>query len=187
MYSEYIDYLKANLNEHRFSHSLNVAKECAFLAEKYGYDKDKAYFCGLIHDICKNDPQEKMLQIFKKFGIILDNVQKSVPLLWHSIAGAAFIQDKFGINDAEIIDAVRYHTTGRANMTKLDKIVYLADVISADRNFDGVEKLREFSRIDLDLAVFECLKSSLNDLTSKSRPIHIDTINAYNFMALERM
>ncbi len=187
MYSKYIDYLRENLNEHRFQHSLNVAEKSKELAEKYGYDKDKAYFCGLIHDICKNDSEEKMLQIFIKFGIILDNVQKQVPLLWHSIAGAAFIQDKFGINDTEIIDAVRYHTTGRESMTKLDKIVYLADVISADRNFEGVEKLREYSNIDLDLAVFECLKSSVNDLVSRGKPVHIDTINAYNFMAAERM
>ena len=186
MYSEYISYLKQVLNEHRFQHSLNVAEKCAELSELYGFDKEKAYLCGLLHDICKNDSEEKMLQIFDKFDIILDNVQKSVKSLWHSIAGAALIQEKFNILDIEIIDAIKYHTTARANMSKLEKIVFIADVISKDRDFDCVEKLREYSLVDLDLAVIECLKSSINNLTNKNALIHIDTINAYNFMIAER-
>lgn len=187
MYSEYIDYLKEKLNEHRFCHSLNVAEKSKELAEIYGYDKEKAYLCGLLHDICKNDSEENMLQIFLKFGIILDNVQEKVPLLWHSIAGAVLVKEKFGFDDIEFINAIRYHTTGRDNMTKLEKIVFLADVISDDRDFNGVEKLREYSYQDLDLAVFECLKSSIANLSAKNAMIHVDTINAYNFIAAERM
>ena len=183
MYSAYVDYLKENLSEHRFVHSLNVANKCAYLAKKYNYDENKAYFCGLIHDVCKNETRENMLQIFERFGIILDNVQMDVDLLWHSIAGALFIQEKFGVVDEEIINAVRYHTTGRKNMTKLDKIVFLADIISADRSFDGVEYLRDLSEMELDVAVFEALKSSIMNLISKGAPIHNDTIDAYNSLA----
>ena len=183
MYSVYIDYLKKNLSEHRFIHSLNVADKCAYLAKKYNYDENKAYFCGLIHDICKNESTENMLQMFDRFGIMLDNVQKNVELLWHSIAGALFIQEKFDICDKEIICAVRYHTTGRRNMTKLEKIVFLADIISDDRQFDGVEYLRDVSEKDLDVAVFEALKSSIMNLTSKGAQIHTDTIDAYNYLS----
>ena len=186
MYSIYIDYLKSVLNEHRFEHSLNVAKECLELAKLYNYDENKAYLCGLLHDICKNDSKENMLQIFDRFDIILDNVQQEVHLLWHSIAGSLFVGEKFGIDDVDIINAIKYHTTGRENMTKLDKIVYLADVISVDRSFEGVERLREVSRVDLDLAVIECLKSSIKNLSEKNKPIHIDTIKAYNFLVAER-
>ncbi len=184
MYSVYIDYLKENLNEHRFNHSINVADKCLYLAKKYGCDEQKAYFCGLIHDICKNETKENMLQMFNRFGIILDNVQMEVELLWHSIAGSVLIQEKYGICDEEIINAVRYHTTGRSDMTMLEKIVFLADIISDDRAFDGVDKLRIISEKNLDLAVFEALKSSIDNLTSKNAPIHIDTINAYNSLAL---
>lgn len=187
MYSKYIDYLKEHLNEHRFIHTMNVAEKSASLAKMYGADENKAYLCGLLHDICKNDSEEKMLQCFKKFGIILDDVQKCVPLLWHSIAGAVIIKEKFNINDIEIINAVRYHTTGRENMTKLDKIIYLADIISDDRDFDGVEELRKTANEDLDLAVFKCLQSSIRDILSKNRPVHIDTVKAYNYLAIERM
>lgn len=188
MYQKYIDYLKETLDDYRFNHSLNVADMCKKLASKNNYDEEKAYLCGLLHDVCKNDSNEKMLQIFHKFDIILDDVQKNVRLLWHSIAGSAFIQDKFSIKDKEIIDAIRYHTTGRENMTKLDKILFLADFISADRNFDGVDRLREIAENnDLDTAIFECLKFSIDELITNQKPIHIDTINAYNYMCLERM
>ena len=183
MYSIYIDYLKKNLNEKRFIHSLNVADKCFYLAKKYGCDEQKAYFCGLIHDICKNETAENMLQIFNRFGIILDNVQKNVELLWHSIAGALFVQEKFGVCDEEVINAIRYHTTGRSNMSKLEKIVFLADIISDDRQFDGVEYLRDLSEKDLDVATFKALKSTIMNLASKDAPIHTDTIDAYNFLA----
>ena len=184
MYSVYIDYLKQNLNEHRFNHSLNVADKCLYLAQKYDCDQEKAYFCGLIHDICKNESRENMLQMFDKFGIILDNVQENVDLLWHSIAGALVIKERFGVCDEEILNAVKFHTTGRSNMSKLEKIVFLADIISIDRIFDGVEILREISENDLDLAVFHALKSTINNLIYKNSPIHIDTIEAYNDLAM---
>lgn len=186
MYSEYINYLKKALNEHRFQHSLNVADECAVLAQKYDYDSDRAYLCGLLHDVCKNDSKENMLKIFNKFGIMLDDIQKTQFKLWHSIAGAAFIQEKFSVNDREIIDAIRYHTTGRENMTKLDKILYLADFISADRNFEGVDALRKAASDNLDKAVVACLKFSINELCEINKPIHIDTLKAYNSMIIEK-
>lgn len=188
MYKKYIDYLKETLDDYRFNHSLNVADMCKKLACVNDYDVDKAYLCGLLHDVCKNDSKEKMLQIFQKFGIMLDDVQSKVFLLWHSIAGSLFIQDKFSIHDNEIINAVRFHTTGKENMTKLEKILFLADYISDDRNFEGVVELRKFAENnDLDSAIFECLKFSINELITNQKPIHIDTIKAYNYMCLERM
>ncbi len=185
MYSDYIEYLKENLSEHRFIHSLNVAEKCLYLGKKYDYDEKTAYFCGLIHDVCKNESRENMLQMFDKFGIILDNVQTRVDLLWHSIAGALLVKEKFKVDDEEVLNAIKFHTTGRANMTKLEKIVFLADIISADREFEGVEKLREISEEDLDLAVFYALKSTINNLVKKNSLIHIDTINAYNDLAMK--
>ncbi len=182
----YIEYLQNNLDKKRFKHSLNVAEESVKLAEKYGYNKDKAYLCGLLHDICKNESKENMLQMFKEFGIILDDIQKSQYKLWHAILGAKFITEKFGIDDVEIVEAIRYHTTGRANMTKLDKILYLADFISADRDFEGVEKLREFAYFNLDVAILECFKFSINELCSMNKPIHIDTLEGYNFLIFNR-
>lgn len=183
-YKEYLDYLNKTLDNKRFVHSLNVAEECVKLAEKYGYNTETAYLSGLLHDVCKNDSKEKMLQIFNEFDIILDDIQLQQQKLWHSIAGSLFIQKKFDISDKEIIDAIRYHTTGRENMTKLDKILYLADFISSDRDFDGVGKLRECAYEGLDNAVLQCFKFSVNELCNIDKPIHPDTLNGYNCIVL---
>lgn len=187
MYSEYIDYLRTVLDERRFIHSLNVADECKKLALHYNYEfVDKAYLAGLLHDVCKNDSKEKMLQIFNKFDIILDNVQTSQFKLWHSLAGSLFIQDKFGISDREIIDAIKYHTTGKENMSMLEKILYLADFISADRDYDGVEAIRENAYTDLDKTLIECYRFSIIEVAQKGCPVHIDTVKGYNFLLIER-
>lgn len=185
-YSVYLEYLKSTLDSRRFIHSLNVAEECVKLAEKYGYDTNTAYLSGLLHDICKNDSKEKMLQIFSEFDIILDDIQLQQQKLWHSIAGSLFIQKKFGVDDTEIIDAIRYHTTGRENMSKLEKILYLADFISSDRDFDGVEYLRENAYLGLDKAVLECFKFSVAELCGIDKPIHPDTFKGYNYIVLNK-
>ena len=105
--------------------------------------------------------------------------------MWHSIAGSLLVSEKFNVTDEDILNAIKFHTTGRENMSKLEKIVFLADIISADRNFEGVEFLRQISEENLDLAVFYALKFSIENLARKKAPIHIDTINAYNFLAME--
>lgn len=180
MYEEYVQIIKERLNEKRYIHSLNVAKEARCLADRYGADSDKAYLAGLLHDICKNDSEEKMLQIFSEFGIILDNVQRASKKLWHAIAGAAYIEHVLGIKDRELIDAVRYHTTARENAALMDKILYIADYVSEERDFDGVEKLRSDLKTGLELCYKNALALSVADLCAEHRPIHPDTFYAYN-------
>ena len=187
MYSQYIDYLRTVLDERRFIHSLNVADECKKLALHYNYEfVEKAYLAGLLHDVCKNDSKEKMLQIFNQFDIILDNVQKGQFKLWHSLAGSLFVQDKFGITDSEIISAIKYHTTGKENMSMLEKILYLADFISADRDYDGVDEIRKSAYVDLNKTLIECYKFSIIEVTQKGCPVHIDTVKGYNYLLTER-
>ena len=180
MYQQYIDIIKERLKPKRFVHSMNVADCARGLAEKYGADPQKAYLSGLLHDICKNDTEEKQLQMIQEFDIILDNVQSTQKKLWHAVLGAEYIKRVVGIDDKEIIDAVRYHTTARAGMTLLDKILYLADIISEERDFDGVDELRAAADVSLDNAITECLRFSVVDLCNSLKPVHIDTIAAYN-------
>ncbi len=184
MYEEYIEILKSRLNEKRFEHSLNVAKKAREIAVRYGADENKAYLAGLLHDICKNDSEEKMLQIFDKFGIILDNVQVVSKKLWHSIAGAAYIEHFLNISDKELLDSVRYHTTSRENATLMDKIIYIADFVSDERNFDGVDELRQALDESLELCYKNALSMSINVLSSEQCPIHADTFKAYNCVTL---
>ncbi|MBQ2676030.1 MAG: bis(5'-nucleosyl)-tetraphosphatase (symmetrical) YqeK [Clostridia bacterium] len=186
MYSEYIEILRSRLKPYRFEHSLNVADSAADLAEKYGADKDRAYLAGLLHDICKNDTEENQLQMFDEFGIILDSVQKSQPKLWHAISGAAYIKNVLNICDDEIISAIRYHTTAKADMTLLEKILYIADYISADRDYNGVDEMREAAYISIEKAMEVALQFTITDLSERFKPIHKDTLEAYNQICLIR-
>ena len=142
--------LKNRMNEHRYEHSLNVAKRAAFLAEKYGADAEKARFAGLIHDICKGIPQEEQLAIIEKEGITLDEDTKKSPALWHSIAGAIYCEHELCVTDKDVLNAVRYHTSGRGNMSILEKVIYMADLTSAERNYLDAEYTRNLTDKSLD-------------------------------------
>lgn len=180
MYSEYKAILKDRLNEKRYYHSLCVADEAVRLSEKYGCDKDKAYLAGLLHDITKNSSPEEHLKIFNDFGIILNDIEKNAQKLWHAISGAAYIENILAIKDTEIIDAVRYHTTAKDNMSLLAKILYLADFTSIDRDYSDVSVIRSLVDKSLDEAFIYALQYSICDLVDNKKAVHIDTINAYN-------
>ena len=178
-FENHVQILKERLSEKRFFHSLAVAKEALRLAEKYGCDTKDAFLAGLLHDICKDDEPNLQLQILSEFGIILDTVEKNARKLWHSRAGAVYIKEKLGINNEEIISAVRYHTTAKANMTLLQKILYLADFTSEDRDYSGVEDMRKAVDVSLEYAMKEALIFTVVDLMEKGMAIHKDTMEAY--------
>ncbi len=180
MYKQYIDLLKSRLNEQRFYHSLCVADEAKRLAQKYGGDADKAYLAGLLHDITKNAPKEEHLQIFAQFGIMLNDIEKNAQKLWHAMSGAAYIKHILKIDDAEIVSAVRYHTTAKADMTLLEKIIYLADFTSVDRDYDDVSVIRQYVDESLEKAFIYALQYSICDLVNNNKCVHLDTITAFN-------
>lgn len=184
-YTEYKELLKNRLTPKRYNHSLCVADEAVRLSEKYGGDVEKAYLAGLLHDITKNATQEEHLHIFEEFGIILNSVEKNAEKLWHAISGAAFIEHKLNICDNEIITAVRYHTTARKDMTLLEKLLYLADFTSADRDYDDVDVMRRKVDISMSEALEYALSYTINDLVSQNKPLHLDTVEAYNEITLK--
>ena len=121
---EFIALMRTKLQEKRFNHSLNVAEAAKQLAERYGENVERAYICGLLHDIEKNSPEEEQRKYMLRFPDIPEVVVKT-PKLWHAPAGAAFIRDELGITDEEMVSAIKYHTTAKANMTMLEKIIYI--------------------------------------------------------------
>ncbi len=178
-YNDFVVLIKERLTEKRFFHSLAVAKEAVRLAEKYGADTEKAFLAGLLHDICKNDTPNQQLKLFKEFGIILDAVEKNSFKLWHAISGAVYAEKILNLKDLEIISAIRYHTTAKAGMTLLEKILYLADFTSEDRDYPGVFEMREAVDKSLSEALNEALDFTIKDLKEKNCAIHKDTIKAY--------
>jgi len=180
-YEKYKVILQSRLNEKRYYHSLCVADEAKRLAEKYGGDAEKCYLAGLLHDITKNSPDEEHLQLFETFGIMLSVIEKKAVKLWHAMSGELYIKNILGINDSEILDAVRYHTTAKADMSLTAKILYLADFTSLDRDYSDVDVMRSLVDKSLDSALLYALKYSICDLLEQGKQIHPDTVSAYNF------
>ena len=149
IYDEYKDLLKERLTEKRFHHSLCVADEAKRLAKKYGADTEKAYLAGLLHDITKNSNIQEHFNIFKNFGIALNEIELPAEKLWHAISGSAYVKYILKINDEEIFDAIRYHTTAKADMSLLSKVIYLADFTSADRDYEDVDGISNVVNVSL--------------------------------------
>ncbi len=186
VYEQYVDIIRGRLTPKRFRHSLAVAEKARELAEKYGADAEKAYVAGLLHDILKDTDGDSQLQILQDFDILLDNVEKQSPKLWHARAGAVFMEHILGIHDADILNAVRYHTTGRAGMSLLETILYLADFTSADRDYPDVDVLRELTDRDLLQAMEYAAAYTIQDLQQAGLTVHPDTTACYHDI-LERM
>lgn len=181
-----ITLIRSKLNADRFNHSLNVADSAKELALRYGANADKAYTAGLLHDVMKNASPEEQLGVLSEAGIELMPVERENKKLWHAIAGAAYVKFVMGIDDRDIIRAVRYHTTGRAGMSLLERVVYLADYISADRKYNGVEDMRRLCQADSDEAILYALTFGIPDLVSKGRVIHPDSIDLYNEVIIKK-
>ncbi len=181
-----IELIRSKLELRRFQHSLNVAESARYLAGKYGGDADKAYTAGLLHDVMKNSSPEEQLGVITEAGIELLPEERANKKLWHAIAGAAYIKNVMGIDDKELYKAVRYHTTGRAKMTLLEKIVYLADYISAERNYKDVDVMRKLCDESMDEAVLYALEFGIPDLVRRGSVVHPDSLDLYNESVMKK-
>jgi predicted HD superfamily hydrolase involved in NAD metabolism len=184
MHEEYLPILTSMLGEKRLRHSLCVRDRAAELAKLHGADTTKATLAGLLHDICHDMPKEEQLQTLERHGILLDTQVRAHPALWHAPCAAVYLQEELGIRDEDILCAVRYHTTGRQGMTLLEKIVFLADATSSERDYPGVEERRILANRDLNAAMFVYLQCELAKLTEKGQPIVRDAWECYNFFSL---
>jgi len=172
--------LKEMLSEERLEHSVNTSKVARKLAMKYDYDADKAEIAGLLHDCAKDLDYKTLEKIVLEYNIELDEIVRKIPKLLHPLAGAVIAKKEFNIQDAIILKAIKAHSTGAAQMSLLDKIIYLSDKIEPLRNMNGVEELRKMAEMDLDRAVLMALDMGLLYLISKDLLIHPISIEARN-------
>lgn len=182
----YTQHIREMLGEYRFRHSVNVSKEAVRLAEKYGEDPGRAELAGLLHDVMKDTGKKEQLALIEKYGVRLNEVEQQAPKLWHAIAGAVYVKKVLKIRDKDIVNAVRYHTTARAGMTLLEKIIYIADYTSEERDYKGVEKMRKASNVSLENAMEEALAFSIEVRVDEHTAIHPDTFAAYNEVMLAK-
>lgn len=184
MINEYYDLAKSRLSEGRYIHSRNVASCAVHLAKKYGEDPLKAETAGILHDITKELNLENQLQIVKSGGIILDDVCNKSPQLLHALTGMVYCRDELSIKDIDILNAIRYHTTARANMNLLEKIIFIADFISDERNYPDVDIMRAESEKSLEAGMIYGLSFVISDLVRRRRAVHPDALAAYNELIL---
>ena len=165
------------LKHKRIPHVLGTEQEAIRLAERYGVDVEKARVAALLHDCTKKLDMESQLALCDHYGIELDELEQVSLKLLHSKTGAALARDVFGV-DEEIYNAIWWHTTGHANMTLLEKIIYLADYIEPSRDFPGVDKLRSVCYKDLNEGLLLGLEMTIREMTDMGNPVHRATLEA---------
>jgi len=176
-------WLKENLNEERYSHSLGTAECACKLADKYNLDNKKAYLAGLLHDTAKCFKTDKLLDIINREGFELEEGEIDNYKTLHAPASAIVAQKEFGINDVEILSAIRWHTIGKLGMSLFDKIIFLADKIEPNTRDKAASEIL-WKMLDeengLDKAILECYKYTIKSLVDRNLKICIKTIEIYN-------
>ncbi len=171
---------KQKLSKERFYHTECVAKAAEYLATKTGFDKEKAVVSAYLHDILKEIPKNDLLQILSVGDIIAKNDLESSSPVWHAFAGGEYVVDSLSLSN-DIGDAVRYHTTAKSDMTMLEKIVYLADYISEDRDFRGVVEVRDAAEHSIDKAILLSLRNQICHLAKLGKHINKHSVEAFNY------
>ncbi len=168
------------LSKKRAKHVFLVRDTAVVLAKRHGVSVDEVATAALLHDITKEEPKDRQLQTLLKSDIILNEITLKSPQLFHAMTGSLYAKEILGIDHPEILMAIRYHTTGRAGMSEVEKVVYIADAISADRNYKGVEEFRRLAVQSLDGAMLALLQHTLRYLIKGGALIPYDTMAAYN-------
>jgi predicted HD superfamily hydrolase involved in NAD metabolism len=182
---EALNIVKEQLTDHRYQHTLGVMETAIALAEQYGADVKKAEIAAIFHDYAKFRPKDEMRQIIltQKFPQDLLHYHAE---LWHAPAGAYLVEMEAGINDREVLDAIRYHTSGRPGMTLLEKIIYLADYIEPGRHFPGVDEVRALAKENLNSALIQAVKNTILFLMKKNQPVYPESFQTYNDLVLRQ-
>ncbi|MDR4889018.1 bis(5'-nucleosyl)-tetraphosphatase (symmetrical) YqeK [Fredinandcohnia sp. QZ13] len=178
-----LEIVKEQLTEHRYQHTLGVMETAIELSKHYHADVKKAEIAAIFHDYAKFRPKDEMKQIIinqhMPSDLLIHNTE-----LWHAPVGAYLVKTEVGIEDEEILDAIRFHTSGREKMTLLEKVIFVADYIEPGRHFPGVEEGRELAKQDLDNALIYALSNTIMFLAKKNQAIYPDTLRTYNSLIL---
>ncbi len=166
------DAMKKIQGEKRFAHTLGVAETASRLAAVYGADRQKALIAGLLHDCAKPMTGEKLLDFCKRHGIGVTEAEQKAPSLLHAKAGAYLARQEYGVEDTDVLNAIRYHTTGRENMSLLEQIVFVADYVEPGRDkAPRLAQIREMAETSLDQATVWILEDTLGYLEAEGAVI----------------
>ncbi len=173
---------KKSLSEKRFYHTVCVCNLAVKLAKTYGVSQENAAVAALFHDMAKEMPKEKILKLFNENGIMKSDIEKRPFAVWHGLAASIIAKTEYDIQDNDILSAIEYHSTGKENMSLLDKIIYIADVASEDRQYSDAEKIRKQAFANLDKTLIYALSESIAMLKRENKKIDEQSIKAYIFL-----
>lgn len=177
--------VKKRLPEKRYYHVIGVMAAATELAQKFGVPEEKAKVAAILHDVVKFSDREWMKSIIvsEKMDPLLLEYHAE---LWHAPVGAYVAKKEFGVQDEDILNAICYHTTGRAGMSDLEKIIYIADMVEPNRKFNGVEELRQLKEQGLNVMMEACIKHSIEFLASKNQPVYPDSLKCYEYFVQQK-
>ena len=177
--------VKKRLPENRYQHVIGVVNTATNLAKHFGASEQKAQIAAILHDVAKFSDREwmKSIIISKNMDPLLLEYHAE---LWHAPVGAYVANYEFGVQDEDVLNAIRYHTTGRAGMSDLEKIIYIADLVEPNRKFTGVDELRQLKEQGLDVMMEACIKHSIEFLESKNQPVYPDSLKCYEYFVQQK-
>jgi predicted HD superfamily hydrolase involved in NAD metabolism len=178
--------LAEQLQGERLAHTYRVRDTAVALGALFGVDLDQAARAGLMHDWARSMPGADLLAHAHRLHLITDPAEEAQPLLLHGPVAAALLQERGAITDPDVLQAIRWHTTGRAGMSTLEKVVWLADYTEPGRRFPGVDEVRAAARQDLDKALLMALDQSIRFVVDRGRLLHVATVNARNALLLQQ-
>ena len=171
--------VRSRLSDKRYEHTLNVKKMAVKLAKRYGVDEDKAALAALLHDSAKEISKDEMRELMRQYPQYAEGGEERPNPVWHGICAAILARTQWGVEDEAILSAIACHTAGKPGMSKLDKILYLADMSSAERDWPGVNKLRKLERKNLDAAMLMALKQTNDFVLSQGKPLDPQCASGY--------
>ena len=172
--------VRSRLSDQRYEHTLNVKKMAVKLAKRYGADEEQAALAALLHDAAKEISKDEMRAIMRAYPEYAGGGEERPTPVWHGICAAILARTEWGVEDEAVLSAIACHTAGKPGMSRLDKILYLADMTSAERDWSGVDKLRRLERNDLDAAMLVALKQTNDFVRSQGKPLDPMSKAAYD-------
>lgn len=184
-FEKYQQLIQEKLSPPRYEHSLRVVDTALTMGAKYGLNHERVGLAALLHDYAKDMPVEELLELGRKEGLITDPVEELQPDLLHGPVGAFLCERDLGIQDEGVLKAIRYHTTGNPQMSILEIIIFLADLLEPERTYKGIKKLRQLCEKDIRAGLLRTFDESIEYIIRSGRLIHPRTVAARNWL-LER-
>lgn len=173
--------VKPHLSQKRYQHTKRVLTTALELAQRYDVDEEETMLAAVFHDYAKYRPLDEMSHIIKQNELPIDLLSFHHEL-WHGPVASILVETEIGITNQQVKDAIYWHTTGRGNMSELEKVVYLADYIEPGRSFPGLSLIQQKAKEDLDEACFMAVRNTIQFLLERERLIYPETINMYNHL-----